>query len=186
MGFHRLGQEPESQKLLAAYLWLSLVGVLVLIVMYFWTLLHTCAGSKYKFVINLLVMLLLSNFATLCVVYTNWKLFYLHDYVEGYVWLLALSVGVQDCMFNISHFVLAQKYRGIAKKVPLLLEKRRPQKPLKEVMIESLLMTMNILVPLVEAILLVPFNTQALINNQAPATALLVCEDTAAILTGVF
>ena len=158
MVFNRLNSELTSKELLAVYLWLSLIGVIVLLVMYFWTLVHTCAGSKYKFVINLLVMLLLSNLATLFVVYTNWKLFYVGDEQEATVWLLALSVGVQDCMFNISHFVLAQKYKNIADKVPLLLARRRPQKPLKDVMIESFLMTMNILVPLVEAILLVPFN----------------------------
>jgi magnesium-transporting ATPase (P-type) len=121
MVLNRLASGSSSPELLAAYLWLTLIGVVVLIGMYFTTLLHTCAGSKYKFVINLLVMLILSNIATMFVVYTNWKLFYVQDQKEGFVWLLAVAVGVQDVMFNVSHFVLAQKYREISNKVPQLL-----------------------------------------------------------------
>jgi hypothetical protein len=68
-------------------------------------------------------------------------------------------------MFSISHLMLAQKYKGIAFSVPYLLEKKRPpQEPLCTVMVYSILMTLNILFPILEAVFLIPFNEQALVQ----------------------
>ena len=99
----------------------GMVSSSLLILMYTKTLFSAYTGSKYKFVVRILVMLLLSNVGTLTGAVADYMFFLKKDYKLGYVWMLALAVALQDSMFCISHWLLAAKYKAISEKVPLIL-----------------------------------------------------------------
>lgn len=176
----------EPDPLLNFYLIFTLVGSALLILGYLWTLIHTICGSKYKFVIELLIMLVLSNAGTILMVYTNFQLFAITDKSETFVWLLGLSIFVQDCMFCVSHLMLAHKYRGIAFTIPYLLERKRPPlEPMCSILVYSILITLNILFPLLECMFLVPFNKQALVYDKQANIWLTIAVACVCISTGV-
>lgn len=61
--------------LLSIYLLITMMGCVVLIVAYSVTLHNAYKGSKYKFVYQVIIMLILSNIGGLIIVYTNYYLF---------------------------------------------------------------------------------------------------------------
>ena len=61
--------------LVSIYLLISMMGSVVLIVAYSVTLHNAYKGSKYKFVYQVIIMLILSNIGGLIIVYTNYYLF---------------------------------------------------------------------------------------------------------------
>jgi hypothetical protein len=169
----------NSEGLQDAYLIITTTTVVVLLGAYAKTLYNTCKGSKYKFVQEVLIMLLISNFGTLMLMFSNYELFvYMpnHEPLKegwgtGYVWMLGFSIMIQDSMFSVSHLLLAQKYKNIAQTMPYLLQRKRPPpEPLKQLMIYSLLVTMNILFPVMECVFLIPYNKQVLVDQQAEPT----------------
>ena len=66
----------------------------LLIFMYGKTLVSACMGSRYKFVVRILVMLLLSNVGTLLGSIADLMFFYKEDYTLKYAWMLGLAVAL--------------------------------------------------------------------------------------------
>lgn len=73
--------------------------------------------------------------------------------------MLAVSVALQDSMFCLAHWMLAIKYKAIADKVPLVLARKVPPPMSKcELIWTSILMALNLFMPLLEMAFLVPYN----------------------------
>ena len=58
-----------------SYIIITSTTVLILLGAYGNTLYNTCKGSKYRFVMEVLILLIVSNLGTLCLMFTNYKLF---------------------------------------------------------------------------------------------------------------
>ena len=104
--------------------WLTIALSGVLILLYGATLIKVCRGSKYTFVIKLLVLLLLSNISQF---FKSWSFYQLITGVFNnvpYFWLALLSISgfITAACFNIAHWIFAYEYYSISHFMPFVLK----------------------------------------------------------------
>ena len=132
----------------------------LLLLLYTAILVHIRLGSSYKQLSYLIGLLFVSNIGTLLIVYSNYKLFSKDQCTLGFVWMLALGYSIQDGFFGVSHHILAAQYTKMATEIPLKLQHMKVSKEYKRSQrrLFWILLVMNILFPVLEAVVLVPFN----------------------------
>lgn len=93
----------------------------ILVLIYGATLVQVLLGSRYKFVIKLLVMILFCN---VFIILINWSYFVMRDDYSMLPWfsLLAVSTIGRDICFNISHWIFAFEYFSIARFMPYVIK----------------------------------------------------------------
>ena len=113
------------------YLLVQLMASSLLVPCYSGVLIKVMKGSKYKFVIKLTWLLLVSNIAAIIVVVANsfvysWDL---KNPVEGIItwgcWVEGSGVAIRDVTFNTAHWMFAYEYYLMAKLMPLALENKK-------------------------------------------------------------
>jgi hypothetical protein len=94
-------------------------------------------------------MLLLSNIGGLITGYSLIMLFQEHHFTTVNVVLLGTSAALEHGMFSLSHFLLAEKYRRMARRVPEVLDGKpeTPQTMLSKA-VYWVLLAANIILPI--------------------------------------
>jgi hypothetical protein len=92
---------------LASILWLQLGCTLFLIALLMACLIKAVRGTRFKFVITLIVLLLLSNIGTLINIEASFALFVIEDSSSLQIYLLCIGQGVQDVFFCVAHWMFA-------------------------------------------------------------------------------
>lgn len=102
----------------------SSVLAALLILIYAACLIHVRLGSKYSFVTKLICLLLLYNIFLLIANFADIKVFLKHEATTSSIWLLCISYGLWNCLFNVAHFMLAWKYYRMSKEMPEIMTKQ--------------------------------------------------------------
>jgi hypothetical protein len=78
-------------------------------------------GQKFNFVTWLIFWLMLSNVGSLGVAYATMKIYEpSNPYTNSSIlWFVSISFAISDLGFNVSHHLLAMKYRETSKTAPL-------------------------------------------------------------------
>jgi hypothetical protein len=79
-------------------------------------------GNKNKWLLYMIGMLWISQVGVFLFGFAFDKLFVRLLKTPFYIWLSGMGLGVYYLFFNVSHLVLAEKYRIIAEKVPAALK----------------------------------------------------------------
>lgn len=145
-------------ELFPAYLLLMLVASLILIALYVFTLVHNFMGSNYKKLSILMALLLLSNVGTILIDYADYQLMKIESLKLSYVWLLGIAYSLQDATFSVVHFVMAFEYLKIARNIPKAIKRQRYINRRFRRVIFWVLLSCNMLFPLLEAVVLIPYN----------------------------
>ena len=131
--------------------WLTLVTSSIIILMYIATLIKVCRGSKYKFVIRLLILLIVSN---LCLLLSEWSFYeYKTRTFVGVPWfwisLSAISSFTLLVCFNISRWIFAFEYYSISRFMPYVLkDEDLPENEQKfDKRLNKIMITINIAIP---------------------------------------
>ena len=98
-----------------------LVTCVILITLYIAALVRIQMGSKYRQITVIVGLLLISNIASLVIIYQNWQFFGQENYTMWLIWMLGIAQGIQDLTFSVSHHLLAVKFTCIAEEVPMIL-----------------------------------------------------------------
>ena len=104
----------------------------------------------------------------------------------SYIWLLGVGYAVQDGTFSVVHLVIAFEYLKIARNVPKAIKRQRFMNRKRRRVVFLLLLVCNVLFPLLEAVVLIPFNTQLFIEGLVPGKIVSYCADIVPDLVGVF
>lgn len=117
-------QKEALSRLAFATLWISLIEMLYLTVALIVALIKVCKNMKFRFLVRLILLILISDFST---IFLNVGLYlettsYHEKYPEG----VALLVGITTLFFNfganVMHWFFALKYWIIANEVPKLFQ----------------------------------------------------------------
>ena len=133
--------------------WLPVAASGLLIMLYGATLVKACRGSKYKFVVKLLILLILSNVA-LILNYLSYYWWFQTDFSNrAIVWISLLSISgfLLIACFNLSYWMFAFEYYSIARFMPFVLKGQDlPESKLKcDGAINKIMLFLNIAAPLV-------------------------------------
>jgi hypothetical protein len=131
----------------------------VLVAIFAITLVRVCRGSRFSFVIKLCIMLMLSNLGAIGINYAQT----LNPSSMTMIWILGLSFGVTSVFFNVSHFLLADKYKEIATEIPKIIEQQPPEK--KRTCTYWTLLTLNIAAPVIQVASIIYANTLVYVKN---------------------
>jgi len=103
------------------YIYLIIVALTsaLLIIIYSITLWHNLKGSNFKFINNIVIILILGNICFFTVAFTQYEINVRNQIKSVYVWLLAICNGGSDLALCLSHILLAYKFRKIALGGPL-------------------------------------------------------------------
>jgi Na+/H+ antiporter NhaD/arsenite permease-like protein len=142
----------------------------LMILLYSATITRIMTGSKYKLLSALVAMLLISNTSTIFLAFSNLQLFVREDYCKTYIWMLGIAVAVQDLTFSISHHILAFQYKKISVEIPKKIKRMQLKAKYKrnQMIHFWVLFAMNTLFPLLEAVVLIPYNETYYIKKQQP------------------
>jgi hypothetical protein len=78
------------------------------------------------------------------------------------VWMLSISLGISNMLFNVSHYILADQYRTIAERIPTRLKNEPDKIPTTcEKMTYWFIMFLNILGPVIQTLATVSFRVAA-------------------------
>ena len=130
---------------------LTLATSSIMILMYIATLIKVCKGSKYKFVIKLLILLIVSN---ICLLVSEWS-FYVYQTrtFVGVPWfwisLSAISSFILLVCFNLSRWIFAFEYYSISRFMPYVLNDRDlPESELKfDRRLNKTMISINLTIP---------------------------------------
>jgi hypothetical protein len=122
----------------------------IMLVMWSVVLVHIVRGNKNKWLAMTTTLLLLSNVAIIISGYADYLMILEAIHTSFTTFLFGASYGLFILMFNISHFLLAERYRKMAKTVPAVLDDKPEPVPSKcEVFKYWTLLSLNILIPIV-------------------------------------
>jgi hypothetical protein len=130
---------------------LTLATSSIMIMMYLTTLIKVCRGSKYKFVIKLLILLIVSN---ICLLVSDWS-FYIYKTrtFVGIPWfwisLSAISSFILLVCFNLSRWIFAFEYYSISRFMPYVLKGQDlPESELKfDTKFNNTMISINVAIP---------------------------------------
>jgi hypothetical protein len=126
-------------------------SIVLVLCTYLTTLVHVCRGSRYQFVINLVLLLILSNCSELLLSYTNMKIYEYSEPTRVNVWLLGIGIVFYNVPFNVAHFLLGWKYNEIAADIPDILNENPESIPYSEKHRTTywILLLLNLVLPIV-------------------------------------
>lgn len=108
-----------------------------------------------------ILLLLLSNAAIIVSGYSDYILLIEQRLVKFSTFLFGISYGTYILFFNMSHFLLAERYRRMAKQVPAQLDNQpAPVTTMCEKITYWVLFSLNILAPIGYIISCVMYQTQ--------------------------
>ena len=157
-------------RFIASFLYVQLISACVLVLLYSVVLTKVIKGSKYKFIIYILILLLISNVAT--IVYTNdcqmiFELFNNPDdniNIQPWLYLQLFVVPIKDSCFNVAHLSFAFEYFKLARIMPYVLKQQ--DVPLKVITLDQCIfrfwLFLNILAPILEGVGEFGFNSKIL------------------------
>ena len=122
-----------------------------LLLLYIPTLIHVLRGSRYTFVIGLILLLMGAQIFNLTL-----SIFFKALFIppvkstEFNIWGYGISIGLANTCFNVAHFWMAWIYRKIANDTPKLLEQETVDEQTKRSDDRKywVLITLNILFPM--------------------------------------
>ena len=84
--------------------------------------------------------------------------------------MLGIAIALQDCTFCVIHHILAAQYKKISHDIPARINKKPVTAEYQrcEMILFWVLLALNILFPLLEAVVLIPFNMTLYIKNETP------------------
>ena len=146
-------------RLLRTDTWLTVATSSILCVLYGTTFIKVCKGSKYQFVIKLLVLLIVSNIS-LAIDQFGFYEFVWKNYKQPekpHIFLISLifvSGFVYDACFNVSHWIFAFEYYKIAQLMPYVLKGQiLPENKLKcNITLNTTMICLNIAFPFLNKI----------------------------------
>ena len=99
----------------------------LLIVLYSATLFVVLRGSKFKLIIQIISLLLVSNVASILVSVANTKIVGfeqagLPGWDQTWVWVQVIATFFRDSTFNVSHWMFTFEYFKISKFMPSVIE----------------------------------------------------------------
>ena len=102
---------------------------LVLVGCYTATLVWVKNGSRYPFVMFLILMLIASNICSIFVVWCDQKIWEWDngvsiDHIYLWNWFVCIMAVTRDVTFNVSHWMLAFEYLKIAKFMPITFKEK--------------------------------------------------------------
>lgn len=120
----------------------------IMIVLWLIMLVHIINGNRNKWLFTVVVMLLFGAVGSVLEGWTLYELTVRHVINTAICYWLGLAVLLTYGMFCLSHYLLAVKYRKMARNVPLLLE-GKPEKleSTSDVIVYWLLLFLNIAAP---------------------------------------
>jgi drug/metabolite transporter (DMT)-like permease len=117
----------------------------VMTVVYSAVLLHIYHGKKRKWLTIVVSLLLISQISLIVFGYGYMKVNAQYDYSYLNEWLNGGGLGLYYSTFNTAHYLLAEKYRDISKRVPAQLNgKPEPQTTQTEKVVYWLLLCLNV------------------------------------------
>lgn len=97
------------------YAYVQVGADVIMIVAYVATLIKVLRSSKFKFVIKLLALLIVSNLAGILTIICD-------GFADSaWVWALSISAFVRSLMFNLAYWMFAFQYYTISRYTPFLL-----------------------------------------------------------------
>lgn len=116
------------QTVMLIKIWsLAIVG-LILAVTYSFVLTHTIRGNRNKWLLVNTALMLLSGVPFMMQSYGYTEMYVKNVKTPGIVWCISIGSGMSDGLQAIVHFLLAMKYRTIARDAPQVLD-HKPIKP---------------------------------------------------------
>ena len=85
-------------------------------------LFHIWTGNKNKWLMMMTVMLLISSIGSLLLSYYIYQVWGRANISRTILFVMCLCQSVQNLFFNISHLLMAYKYRAISRNVPNQIE----------------------------------------------------------------
>jgi len=164
-----------AEELLNVYVYLQGALAIMLFLIFLVTLVHVKNGSNYTFLKNLIYMLLVNNLAVLLAAYAQHQLYIQNDTRVSLIYLLNISFALQDCPFNVVHYLLGKRYDDISKDAPAILESGSMSLEIKESRSKSnkVLLVLNIVLPWLIPVFLIPNDLCIIHDNICPTFAFL-------------
>ncbi len=99
-----------------------LACVISLLVLYLLTLVRVIRGARYRFLIYVIVMLMISNLGSVATIFAT--SYYCKTEFKSNTWnvLKWLTGSIQNGFYFVAHWILASKYNQIASAMPFLLK----------------------------------------------------------------
>lgn len=159
--------DGENELIVIVYTIITISFSTILIAMFTRTLVHAVRGSKYKFIIRSVIAMILSNVGTIMIVVAEYELLVGGNASLGICWMLGLGYLLQNSTFNIVIYLLADKYKFVATKIPYFLKKMPLPKTNHswEMFKESIFLTMNLLFPVIALAFSISFFREACATN---------------------
>ena len=83
---------------------------------------HIVNGNKNQWLINVTIMVLISQIGLIVMGYAFYELWQLEHHTETMIILFGVGIGTYYMLFNVAHFLLAEKYSMISKRIPAQLD----------------------------------------------------------------
>lgn len=110
-------------------IWIILIVAATMLVTYLGLLIFVAFwGNSNKWLISQMVLMCLGNIFMLSLAYGYYHLLWEKEVTVLNIVLLGSGGGMSDGFFAISHFLLADKYRAISRRMPKVIE-RKPELP---------------------------------------------------------
>ena len=139
--------------------WLTVAICSVLVLLYVTTLIKVCIGSKYQFVIKLLVLLIFSNIGLAFDQFGDYKFELFRRNLTGNdpifcISIIFISGLIYNVCFNVSHWIFAFEYYSIARFMPYVFKGQGlPESNLKyDRRLNNTMFLLNIALPLLNKI----------------------------------
>jgi hypothetical protein len=140
-----------------SYEWTQTGCDALLIAAYALTIYQVVKSTKFSFLVQLLVLLLVSNLAGILVIEADTK-FSVTDNNVALVWKIiqAVAIFIRNATFNYALWLFAFQYYTLSRYTPFYLKQQNPPEDMTsyDEKVNKLLTYANVIVPLIQAILL--------------------------------
>jgi hypothetical protein len=124
----------------------------IMIILWLIMLVHIFKGNRNKWLFTVVVMLIFGAVGSVLEGWTLYELTVRHVLNTALCYWFGLAVFLTYCLFGLSHYLLAVKYRQMARNVPLLLEGKPEQlQSTSDAIVYWLLLFLNIAAPILLA-----------------------------------
>ena len=145
------------------YDYLRMIPTSIMTFVWLFILIHVYRGNANKWLMGMSTMLMFGEIGTFIAGWRNYSLAVNGIVTKTIIWELTFGKSIEYCVFCTAHFLLAIKYRNMARNVPLLLTGKDAhiQTTLDKVFI-AFLLCLNILAPLAASLAMAAFRLQKL------------------------
>ena len=144
------------------WIWLIVAScdAVFLITLYILLLIKTIKGSNLKPVLVIIILLLVAQIGSLINAAGTYELFIKEKWTYFNIVLLSVGEAILDGCFSLAHWIFAAQYYKIGTEMPYVVAGR--DIPLStqtsQQRVFNILMVLNILFPVFEIVVLIPFN----------------------------